>query len=174
MVDQSITQVLFSTVFGLPDHEAFGVIARTARVGCVCAGLLGSAFVILIPWLLPFFYGHAYDEAFGPTGILTLEAVIAGLSSVLLQAFGVVGRPFVVTLIQGVWLSVTVVLLITLVPRMGLEGAAVALLGSTLFRVCIILVCYKVVLKAALPSLIPVPSDFIYLRNKVLAKLGSG
>ena len=50
-----------------------------------------------------------------------------------------------------------------LVPRYGILGAGVALLSSTLTRLCGVLVCYPLFLKMPVPRLIPKSDDYAFI-----------
>ena len=75
-----------------------------------------------------------------------------------------VGRPGVVSMLQGLGLGLSFPLMSFLIPRYGLIGAGVALLCSTSIRLIFILSCYPMMLKIRPPSLLPQLQDWIYLR----------
>ena len=71
------------------------------------------------------------------------------------QLFMALGRPGLMTSLEGGGLAVTFILLIILVPYFGLVGAGIALLASSLLRLLAILISFPVVLKISAPSLRP-------------------
>jgi len=75
--------------------------------------------------------------------ILVVEAVFSGATLVLSQAFMAMGRPGVVTVVQLTGLSLTVPLMVLLVPRYGIVGAGAALLLSTAGRFVCVLASFR-------------------------------
>ena len=72
-------------------------------------------------------------------------------------------HPGTVSLLQGFGLALTVPLMLLLIPRYGITGAALALLLSTLARLCFICIGFPVYLKLRTPDLVPKISDFHFL-----------
>jgi len=84
---------------------------------------------------------------------------------VLAQAFMALGRPGTVTLLQAVGLGLSVPLMLLLIPRFGIAGAAVSLLISTCARFAFLYASFPVILKMVPPSLRPQREDFEVLRG---------
>jgi O-antigen/teichoic acid export membrane protein len=95
--------------------------------------------------------------------LLLLEVTISGCVFVLAQAFMALGRPGVVTLLQAVGLFLSLPMMLLLIPRWGIQGAAVALLTSTCARFIFIYLGFRLVLKVPAPSLLPRKEDFFIL-----------
>jgi Na+-driven multidrug efflux pump len=70
------------------------------------------------------------------------------------------GRPGVVTILQATGLSLSIPLMLVLIPKWHIQGAAVALLASTIARLIFVFLGYRFFLKAPLPDLRPRLSDF--------------
>jgi O-antigen/teichoic acid export membrane protein len=64
-----------------------------------------------------------------------------------------------------VGLSLSLPIMLLLIPRWGIEGAAVALLASTCARFIFIYASFRLVLKVSAPSLLPRKEDFFILLN---------
>jgi O-antigen/teichoic acid export membrane protein len=75
------------------------------------------------------------------------------------QAFMAMGRPGTVTLLQALGLSLSVPLMLLLIPRFGVAGAATALLLSTIARAIFLLTGFRLFLKSRPPNVIPRPAD---------------
>jgi O-antigen/teichoic acid export membrane protein len=61
---------------------------------------------------------------------------------VMSQSFMAMGRPGTVAALQGISLAVAIPFLLILVPRFGTVGAGVALLGTAMLRLVLLLGCY--------------------------------
>ena len=75
--------------------------------------------------------------------ILTLEAGLGGCILIAAQAFMANNRPGLITTQQILGLSATVPLLFLLVPVLGIRGAALSILLSTVLRLGFILISYR-------------------------------
>ena len=70
------------------------------------------------------------------------------------------GRPGMVTLLQGLGLALSVPLMLLLIPRWGIAGAAASLLLSTCARFIFICVSFNLTLRVPFPRLMPDKSDW--------------
>jgi O-antigen/teichoic acid export membrane protein len=161
----SVVMVLFPKAAGRTHETAIALTARAARVSTSITAICAIALVIVGPWLLRLFYGREYARSIGCLRLLLLEVTISGCVFVLAQAFMALGRPGVVTFLQAVGLSLSLPIMLLLIPRWGIEGAAVALLASTCARFIFIYASFRLVLKVSAPSLLPRKEDFFILLN---------
>ena len=76
--------------------------------------------------LLPVLYGAAFTDATRLLLILLPGVYLMGLESVLVQHFNALGLPRAIPLYWVIALALNLVLVFTLVPRFGAQGAAVA------------------------------------------------
>jgi O-antigen/teichoic acid export membrane protein len=106
------------------------------------------------PVLLMLLYGKEYSGALMILRILVVEVVLTGATQVLSQAFMALGRPGVITTLQVIGLSLTVPLMLLLIPRYGITGAALALLLSTCARFTFVLLSFPVYLHLPVPNLL--------------------
>jgi O-antigen/teichoic acid export membrane protein len=113
-------------------------------------------------------YGSEYVAAAGVLRILVVEVVLSGATFVLAQAFMALDRPGVVTVLQAIGLSLCIPLMILLIPRYGIYGAAVSLLISTTARLIFVFVAFRIFLKTKPPSLVPAASDIRLLWGSVM------
>jgi enterobacterial common antigen flippase len=169
IIHGAVTSVLTPSASGLGAAAAAAMVARAARVSNMIAVAIGIVFAAALPIVLPLFYGRAFASAVQVAQLLTLEAVLSGLTSVLSQAFLALGRPGIVALLQGVGLATVLPLMVVLLPHFGLVGAAGALLLSTLSRLAFIIAAYILVLRLPVPSLVPTRADLRALRNVLAA-----
>ncbi len=159
----SVVMVLFPKAAGRSQETALALTARAARVSTLITGFCAVLVALVGPLLLRLFYGAAYTGAINSLRLLLLEVTISGCVFVLAQAFMALGRPGTVTLLQAVGLSFSIPMMLLLIPRWGIAGAACALLASTCARLILIFVSFRLVLKVAAPSLVPQREDFAML-----------
>jgi O-antigen/teichoic acid export membrane protein len=151
----------------MPASEMTAFVGRASRIaaiaGALCAGLLG----LLLPLLVPFFYGAAFRASIAIVDVLLVEVIASGVANVLGVAYLAVGRPGLVSLVLGGSLLITIPLMLFFIPRMGLPGVAVSLLISSTARVIAMLALYRVAVGAAPPSLFIKPSDVRFIVDRV-------
>jgi O-antigen/teichoic acid export membrane protein len=76
--------------------------------------------------LLPVLYGEAFSDATKLLSILLPGVYLMGLESVLVQHFNALGLPRAIPVYWVITLALNLVLVFTLVPRFGAQGAAIA------------------------------------------------
>jgi O-antigen/teichoic acid export membrane protein len=112
-------------------------------------------------------YGAEYVDAVGALRILVLEAVLSGVVFVLAQAFMALNRPGIVTVLQAFGLSLSLPMMLWLIPRYGIYGAAISLLVSTTARLLFVCAGFRIFLKISPPNLLPSRSDIRLLLGAV-------
>jgi antigen flippase len=131
---------------------------------------LGAALAAALPIFLPLLYGNQFSRGILIAQLLTVEAIILGLLSVLAQAFMVFNRPGFVTTLQAIGLALVVPFMLILLPRFGMLGAALALLASTVCRLAMVLISFPAVLRVPAPSLLPNRDDLMRLRSAIIER----
>lgn len=76
--------------------------------------------------LLPVLYGEAFSDATKLLLILLPGVYLMGLESVLVQHFNALGLPRAIPVYWVITLALNLILVFTLVPRFGAQGAAIA------------------------------------------------
>jgi O-antigen/teichoic acid export membrane protein len=165
ILHSGVVTVLFPSASGLDPERVVNMVGRAARVSTIIATIGAAALATALPLLIRFFYGRQFAGSIHIAQLLTLEALIGGLISVLAQAFMALGRPGIVTLLQGLGLAVAVPCMLFLMPRLGLMGAAVSLLISTCTRLVFLAVAFPTILHVRIPNLVPTTDDFTSLRR---------
>jgi O-antigen/teichoic acid export membrane protein len=163
----SLIMVLLPRACRLDFDSAIDLVGRTARINNLVTSIGALVLFAIIPVLLPLFYGKAFSSAVLITRVLILDALLMSAAAVLAQAFLATGRPAVETLLQAGWLLASVLFLTLLVPRMGLIGAAFALVSASLVRLLATLASYPLVLHRPLPCLVPNAGDMRYIKSKI-------
>lgn len=155
----SVVMVLFPKAAGRTREGVVELTGRSVRISGGVTALCGIAICVAGPTVLRILYGAEYVAAAGALRILVAEAVLSGATFVLAQAFMAVGRPGIVTMLQGLGLSLSVPLMLLLIPRMGIHGAAISLLVSTTARLIFIYFGFPIFLKVSPPRLVPGRED---------------
>ena len=156
----AVTTVLFPKATGQTIDRIRSLTGRAARVSLTITACATSLIGIFGPWLLKVFYGKDYTTAANCLRILLIEVTISGLVFILAQAFMALNFPGTVSILQGIGLSLSVPLMLLLIPRLGITGAALALLISTSARLCFICAGFPIYLKIRIPDLRPRMEDF--------------
>ena len=159
----SLNYVLLPKAAGLPTHRVLELVARSARLTIAVTSLAGLMLVIVLPFLLPAVYGRDFAASVAVSQILAIEAVVTAAASTHTQAFMATNRPGMSTFFQVSGLAAAIPLMLVLIPRFGLIGAAFSLLASTTLRLLLALFSYPILLKAPIPSLIVKRTDLDYL-----------
>ena len=119
--------------------QARAAIRRTWWVPAVLAVPVAAA----APVILPLVYGHTFRAAIVPTWILLAGLAGGSVYGVLSAFLSGIGRPGLTSIAQAAGLVVTVTLDLTLIPHLGIDGAAIASAFSYLTTVCVLIVCFR-------------------------------
>ena len=165
----SLNTVLFPKASGLEKAEAIALVGRSARLTFAVTAVAGGLLCLVLPTVIPLVYGKEFAPVVLLLRILTVEAILGTTANVLWQAFMATGRPGVVTAMQAAGLATAVPVMLVLIPRLGLPGAAVALVISTTLRLGLVLVCYPLILHHGVPRLYLNARDLRELRANVRA-----
>lgn len=156
----AVAQVVLPKAAGRPVEEVVVLIGRGVRVSTTVAVLAASLLAILGPWALELIFGEGFARAVPVFRLLLAEVVLSGATWVLAQAFMAADRPGITSIMQGIGLSLSMPLLVLLVPKYGLTGAGLSLLISTTSRFVFAIANYPITLRVRPPRLRPRWSDF--------------
>jgi O-antigen/teichoic acid export membrane protein len=167
----SVAMVLFPKAAGQPLDAIIELTEVAVRISAVITAL-GAAILCLVgPVLVRMLYGSSFGGAIGALRLLLVEATISCAVTVMAQAFKAVGRPGVITILQGAGLALCIPMMLWLIPRWGLTGAAAALLISTAARFLFLYLSFRVFLRTRLPRLLPSVEDFRFIVSVVHSRL---
>jgi O-antigen/teichoic acid export membrane protein len=112
------------------DAQGAQLVARHVKLACLISApvLLGS--VVLMPWLLPAFFGVAYRPAVHSAQVLSFAALFQGVNAVLGNSLRSLGRPGPPAIAEAFGMVATIALLFLLLPVLGIMGAAIASLAA--------------------------------------------
>ncbi|MGI4831756.1 MAG: lipopolysaccharide biosynthesis protein [Janthinobacterium lividum] len=167
LFQNSVVMVLFPKAAGRTHGEVFALTAQSARLSTSITALCGLCVCLLGPLFLRLLYGKEYVDAVNALRVLVVEVTLSGLVFVLAQAFMALGRPGTITALQAIGLSLSIPTMLWLVPKLGVLGAAIALLLSTVARLVLVLVAFKFVFNSPLPDLVPRGSDFTTIIGRI-------
>lgn len=154
LFQNSVVMVLFPKAAGRSKEDVVRMTGDAVRVSGLVTAVCGVFVCIAGPVLLRLLYGQEFVEAVGALRILVVEAILSGMVFVLAQAFMALDSPGVVTILQAVGLSLSVPMMLLLIPRYGIYGAAVSLLASTVARLLFVCVGFRLFLKTETPRLL--------------------
>jgi O-antigen/teichoic acid export membrane protein len=167
----AVVMVLFPRAVSRPAREVLDMTGRAVRMTTFITTLCGAGIMLAGPRLLVLLYGPEYRGAGAILRILVVEVILAGATQVMSQAFMALSRPGVITALQAIGLLLTVPLMLVLVPRFGIEGAALSLLLSTIARFAFVLGSFSRFLSLPRPGLFPRRADLAFIHGAVFRRL---
>jgi O-antigen/teichoic acid export membrane protein len=143
VVFNSVAAVLFPKTMNRDLDFSISLSLRALLGSLVVTAPAALALVFGGRLALQILYGHEYAVAQVMLEILVLEAIVSGSINVMSQIFMAIGRPGTVTVLQAIGLSLSIPLMMIMVPRWGGEGAAFALLLSAILRGGLLIFSYR-------------------------------
>lgn len=163
----SIVSVLFPKMAGMDNGVIGPMTLKVARISFGCSILAALVLMAAGSPVLQLLYGKEYLGSVGVYRILLLEVVLHGTIWILAQAFMSVGRPGVITLQQMLGVGLNIPLMLFLIPKFGITGAALSLLTATSVRMTFILIYYKKYFKLAGKEFLAIGADIGWLKAKL-------
>jgi O-antigen/teichoic acid export membrane protein len=131
----SIAPVLFPRTAGRAADDVFRSTERALDVATPLLLLCALGSTALGGIALRMLYGAAFGGGHGALIMLSFEAMLFSIAYVLVQPFLALDRPGIVTFVQLAFVGVLALMMWLLVPPLGVNGAALALLLTTAVRV---------------------------------------
>jgi len=169
LFQNSVVMVLFPKAAGRPVQEVVEMTGHSVRISGLVTALCAVLVCLTGPFLLRVLYGSEYVAAAAALRILVLEVVLSGATFVLAQAFMALDRPGIVTVLQALGLSLSIPLMLLLIPRFGIYGAAISLLTSTIARLFFVYVAFRLFLKTKPPRIVPAGGDIRLLWSSMMS-----
>jgi O-antigen/teichoic acid export membrane protein len=166
----AVVMVLFPRAVSRSAREVLEMTGRAVRMTTCATSLCGAGIMLAGPRLLVLLYGPEYRAGAAILRILVVEVILAGATQVMSQAFMALSRPGVITALQAVGLLLTIPLMLLLVPRFGIEGAAFSLLLSTCARFAFVLASFSHFLDLPRPGLLPRQADLSFIHDLVFRR----
>jgi O-antigen/teichoic acid export membrane protein len=143
LIPGALATSLMPQAAGLPEEQAGRLSAAVCRHTAfwVVSAALGIG--VLAPWLVPLLFGEAFADAVVPVWFLLGSMSMFAVYQVLTRYFIAVGRQRVNIITQLGALALNLALNVTLIPRLGIDGAALASLLSHTTAAVGILVAFR-------------------------------
>lgn len=113
-----------------PTHQA-RELSRSFRVGLLIASGIATVLVLLAPWGVPLIFGRVFIPSVPVAVVLVLATTIYGLNQILVNGIRGLGHPAAVIRAEVFGLVMMAVLMVVLLPRLQMMGAAVASLAGS-------------------------------------------
>lgn len=126
----AIGSVLFPKLAGMDPGDARDTLARSARAGAIIAIAIGIASAFSAPLLVPLLFGKSFAVPLLLPIVLAAATSLLGLNGIIEEGLRGLGEPRSVLIAELAGLAVTAGMLFTLVPTVGISGAALASLGG--------------------------------------------
>jgi O-antigen/teichoic acid export membrane protein len=139
----AINYVLYPAYARLGGPAAIGQARKAVRRTWWMPAAIAVPVAVAAPVLLPLLYGPAFRAAVIPTWILLAGMTTGSVYGVLTAYLSGIGRPGLTSIAQAAGLVVTVALDLTLIPLLGITGAATASTFSYLTTTCVLAVCFR-------------------------------
>lgn len=166
-IQNAITSVLFPKASGLEQADALNLTFKVFRISTVITMILGIGIFIVAPYLLVLLYGESFIEAIAVFRILIFQTAITSTSWILSQGFMSIGKPGSVTIIRVVSLGLNVILLNVFIPLLGIEGAAISLLITSMIEIIMVFLIYTIRYKVKYVDWIISKKDILWLLQRI-------
>ncbi|MFA5793501.1 MAG: flippase [Candidatus Brocadiia bacterium] len=163
----SVSSVLFPYVSACrDDRENARITTIYSRVTFYLTLLMALIIAFISPYLITLLFGSDFSESILPFLLLLPGVVIFSFTTVIASYLAGVGLPHYNTIVAAVSFVVTIILDVILIPRWGINGAAIATSISYITATVVIILLYKKQTKISLGEIIlPKISDFLSLRS---------
>jgi O-antigen/teichoic acid export membrane protein len=162
-----VIMVLFPSMTGRPIAEVKRLHDHSLRFMLYGVAVAIAGLLVIGPHLLVLLYGPDFQGLGVLCGLLCADAGLTCIAIVIVQLYMSTGNPGFASVAQVVSFIAAVGLLLLLLPRFGAEGAAAALLISTVLRLLVLWAGIRFRLSLKLPRLLLVRSDIVYLRQRL-------
>jgi O-antigen/teichoic acid export membrane protein len=156
----AVVTVLFPRASGRTHAEIRTMTEFSTRITTMLTAMFALVASLVGPFLLRTLYGREYGGASVTLDLLLVEVTLSGAVFIMAQAYMAMGRPGMVTIVQSMGLSLSIPLMLLLIPYWGINGAAVALLTSTVARFLLVYFGFGFILHVPRLQLLPQLSDF--------------
>jgi stage V sporulation protein B len=158
---------LFPAIAEQTDAVSTELTNRTVRISLIIVIAAAVLLGLVAAPLLELAFGEAYLPATTSLRILAAAMVPLSLARVLAGDLKGRGRAGLVSAAMGATVVVTAILDLVLIPRLGIDGAAIASLGAYTVSAGILLIAFRSVTGASIRSLMPGPGDALGLVRAV-------
>lgn len=126
----AIGYILMPRLTAMNQRDARAALARSSRAGVAISLILGVISALTGPIFVPYLFGQAFSVPIALPLVLAAATSLLGLNGIIEEGLQGMGEPRSVLMGELAGLAVTIPLVIALVPRLGITGAAVASLAG--------------------------------------------
>lgn len=166
-IQSAITSVLFPKASGLQQGEALKLTFKVYRISTVITLIVGAGVFVIAPYLLILLYGASFVEAVPVFRILIFQTAITSVSWILSQGFMSIGKPGIVTILRISTLGLNIILLNLFIPFLGIEGAAISLLITSVVEFIAVFAIYTLKHRIQLLDWIVSKQDILWLLQRI-------
>ncbi|HUZ81960.1 MAG TPA: oligosaccharide flippase family protein, partial [Gaiellaceae bacterium] len=173
LVSSAVATVLVAPAIQSDEKRAVEVVSAGVRHALLGTALLAVALGVMSPWLVPTLFGPRFQPAVAALLILLPGMVAFAPATVLAVFFSMrIGRArYAFFLALGSALT-TALLAVLLIPRFGLEGAALASTIGYVSSIVIALGLFVRLTHVSVAKLLPSLKELVVYRNAVLRLAG--
>ena len=160
-IPQAAAVALFPRTARTIDQGATGFTCLVSRQVLLLALLLGIAMALSSPFLIPLLFGMQFSPAVAVIWWILPGTIALSLGKVMSADLAARGKPEYSSIFAFISLVVTIVLDFALIPRMGIQGAALASTAAYIVDSVLLAIALKHILNVTWKSLlIPTPAEF--------------
>lgn len=126
ILPESISLVVLAKAARSAGDSAVEVTARVCRVTLTATAVICLLLFVAGPWLIPFLYGKEFVDAILPFQLLLPGIALISIYLVLHSDLTGRGQARYTLIVFSVALVINIILNVTLVPRIGINGSALA------------------------------------------------
>jgi len=130
LVPDAVATAAYPQLAGLPQAQAARFACRVNRQSLVAVLVTGVAMAAAVPFIIPLLFGEQYRPSIVPSLILIPGVGLMAIYRVLARYFTALDRQQANIYTQLISLSANFGLNLVLIPRYGIQGAALASLAS--------------------------------------------
>jgi len=171
LISSSASLILFVRVASEKDDKRLKEFTPVVSRNVLFMSVIGAlTFFLISKWMISFLYSKSYLPSVIPFNILLPGIVALSVSKVLSSDIGGRGRPLINTYLTGISVFVNLGLNIIWIPKLGVEGAALAstVAYSVMFLGTLIIYC-KISGNSYADVLIIRKSDFNFYKTYLLS-----
>ena len=139
VIPGAIAAVVFPRVASAQGDRQLSEITRGTRITVVLTSVCVLGAVLVSPLMVPFLFGHEFSAAVYLSMLMAVAGGIDGLKVVLGSSVRGLGQPAALIASETIAVGTTAVCLLLMLPRAGVNGAALAVIvgniAGTLFLV---------------------------------------
>lgn len=168
MIPNSVAAAFFPHASGLPAEEASAFTATATRNAAVWVVIMTGGLALVAPVLIPLIFGQEYGASVPPLLILLPAMMFMTMATILTRFFMAFDRQGITVSVQSISAAGNVLLNLLLIPRFGIQGAALASFCSYLFAAVVMALVFRHQTGVGLVTLlVPKRSDVDFYRKRI-------